>query len=76
MRDGEIHFLIPSRILAGEIPPVYPFTSFPQDKGVGQMAHKGRLPIGPDADITIFDTYYRALSCASRTVSIILAVTR
>jgi N-acyl-D-glutamate deacylase len=26
-----------------------------QDNGVPQMAHKGRLQVGADADITIFD---------------------
>jgi N-acyl-D-glutamate deacylase len=28
---------------------------FLQDNGVPQMAHKGRIQVGADADITIFD---------------------
>jgi N-acyl-D-glutamate deacylase len=28
---------------------------FMQDNGVPQMAHKGRLQVGADADITVFD---------------------
>ena len=28
---------------------------FLQDNGVAQMAHKGRIKVGADADITIFD---------------------
>jgi N-acyl-D-glutamate deacylase len=26
-----------------------------QDNGIAQMAHKGRLQVGADADITVFD---------------------
>ena len=28
---------------------------FLQDNGVAQMAHKGRIKVGADADITVFD---------------------
>ncbi len=28
---------------------------FMQDNGIRQMAHKGRIQVGADADITIFD---------------------
>jgi N-acyl-D-aspartate/D-glutamate deacylase len=28
---------------------------FMQDNGIAQMAHKGRLQVGADADITVFD---------------------
>ena len=30
-------------------------SKFMQDNGIPQMAHKGRLQVGADADITIFD---------------------
>jgi N-acyl-D-glutamate deacylase/dihydroorotase len=33
----------------------YEYAKFLQDNGVPQMAHKGRLQVGADADITIFD---------------------
>jgi len=28
---------------------------FMQDNGIPQMAHKGRLQVGADADVTVFD---------------------
>jgi hypothetical protein len=33
----------------------YMYAKFLQDNGVSQMAHKGRIQVGADADITIFD---------------------
>jgi N-acyl-D-glutamate deacylase len=33
----------------------YMYAKFLQDNGVSQMAHKGRIKVGADADITIFD---------------------
>jgi hypothetical protein len=33
----------------------YQYAKFLQDNGVPQMAHKGRMQVGCDADITIFD---------------------
>jgi N-acyl-D-glutamate deacylase len=33
----------------------YQIAKFMQDNGVPQMAHKGRIQVGADADITIFD---------------------
>ena len=33
----------------------YQYAKFLQDNGVAQMAFKGRMQVGADADITIFD---------------------
>jgi len=33
----------------------YQYAKFLQDNGVAQMANKGRIKVGADADITIFD---------------------
>ena len=33
----------------------YKIAQFLQDNGVAQMAHKGRIKVGADADITVFD---------------------
>jgi N-acyl-D-glutamate deacylase len=33
----------------------YLYAKFLQDNGVPQMAHKGRIQVGADADITVFD---------------------
>jgi N-acyl-D-glutamate deacylase len=33
----------------------YQYAKFLEDNGVTQMAHKGRIKVGADADITVFD---------------------
>jgi N-acyl-D-glutamate deacylase len=33
----------------------YQYAKFLEDNGVSQMANKGRIKVGADADITIFD---------------------
>jgi len=42
-------------LLQGVSKMTYQIASFLQDNGVEQMAQKGRVQVGADADITIFD---------------------